>query len=146
MSSRRTVTRGTRIPIPSTHWWWAASARAIQARAPKRRGWRDITQALIERGVATNEDAVRRVFEERVLTWELAAPLSDELGIPSPATVFASPDAAKLLGPTGQEQIARALGALRKLGEGVASDDQASDVDSPDEPSDPGPNRRGRKR
>jgi hypothetical protein len=136
MPGKRGVARGSRLPLPVGHWWWSWADHALLQLDKTRRGWRDITRALRELprgGIAVSEDAVRRVFEDRILTWEIVTPLSTVLGIPPPGVIFDEPEAAmKVAAPT--PELAVAFDTLRKLGLSVAPRGQGAPVVSKDEP------------
>lgn len=135
MPGRRGVARGSRLPLPAGHWWWSWADHALLQRDKTRRGWRDITRALRDlpgQGITISEDAVRRVFEERTLTWEIAGPLSAVLGIPPPGVIFDTPDVAMEAAAPSAE-VASAFETLRKLGLSVVPQGQTSPVPSKDE-------------
>lgn len=135
MPGKRGVARGSRLPLPAEHWWWRWADHALSQLDKTRRGWRDITRALREipsGGVTVSEDAVRRVFEERILTWEIAGPLSRVLGIPPPGVIFDTPDVAMEAAAPNAE-VASAFETLRKLGLTVAPIGQTPPVASKDE-------------
>lgn len=118
--------RGNKIPLPVDHWWWANANAAREARGDARKGYRSITEELLQRGVDVSEDAVRRVFEDHVLTWELAGPLCSVLKVAMPAVILTAPPSAV--------EIAAGIASLRTLVENAHRDDQSDGLPSGDEP------------
>lgn len=103
--------RGVRIPIGKDDWWPVAAMAAATKRAKmlgiRAPGTRSLTNALIERGIDADEDKVGRCLSGKIVTWDIAAPLSEILEIPPPVELPRSRDEA--------EMVTVLLGKLRAI-------------------------------
>lgn len=141
MPGKTGQTRGSKIPLPDGHWWWTEANAARERRGDARKGYRSITEEIRQGGVDVSEDAVRRVFEDHVLTWELAGPLCAVLRVSMPAVILSA--------RPSLVDIASGIESLRTLGKNDDPDDQGGDVASLNEPrkehpgdDSPGPRRK----
>lgn len=96
-----TISRGVRIPVDPAGWWVTAIRADADARAKdlgiRAPGIRDLTAELVRRGVDAGEDDVGRCLRGEIVTWEIARPLSEILGVPPPAQMPATLEEAEVI-------------------------------------------------
>lgn len=126
--------RASRLPLPDDHWWRGRIAQAMDAWARQRGirlpGWRELAAEVTKLGHETDDVSVSRCVKGSHITWELALPISDVLGVPRPAVISTSEEhAVALASAPVVDEIRSLLGQLRSIEERAGSPSQTPRVE-----------------